>query len=129
MMTIRTTIGLLALALLTATAAPAKSEAVSKSFTIKIYSPLAIVLTPVAPSIPCNSPAGAVVAIVTTTGGDGNPVTLTLSGDTTDFGLQGTPPILAPANLVVAAGGTIPTDCSIDPGSIMDSVTVTATQN
>src|SRR5260370_32602924 len=61
-------------------------------------SQLAIVLTPLNTTIACSAAAGTVVSSISTKGGDGNTITLTMSGDTTDFALSG-------VNIVVAARG------------------------
>jgi hypothetical protein len=94
------------------------STSVSQSFTITIYPALVIVFTPAAPSIGCTTPAGTVVSTLSVTGGDGNPVSYSITGgDTTDFVLSGT-------SIVVASGGITSPDCGKS-----ESVTVTATQN
>jgi hypothetical protein len=83
-------------------------------------SPLTLFVSPPAPTIICTLPGGAVVAQITTAGGDGNPISLSLTGDTTDFVLSGIAP---PANVLVAPTNISPTVC----GDVVN-VTVTATQ-
>jgi hypothetical protein len=69
------------------------------------------------PAVPCEAVPGTVVASVRVSGGDGNPVTMTISGgDVGDFALSGT-------DLVVAGGGIAPARC----GSVR-TVTIQATQ-
>ena len=74
------------------------------TLSVVIQSPLAIVFTPAAPTISCSTAVGTVVTAISTTGGDGNAVTYTISGDTTDFALSG-------SNIVVASGGITSADC------------------
>jgi hypothetical protein len=83
-----------------------------------------IIFSPAYPQFLCSAlpPAGTVVSKITTIGGKNTAVTLTLSGDTTDFVLSAT---TVPANLVVAPGGISSSQC---PAGAVDSVTVTATQ-
>jgi len=94
----------------------AHAASVSGTLSITIQSPLAVVFTPSNPTIACAAMAGTVVSAVSTTGGDGNAVTLAISGDTTDFALSG-------SNVVVATGGITSPDCGK-----LENVTVTATQ-
>ncbi len=106
-----------AAALLSAAAgSSALAASTSNTVTITIQAPLEIVFTPSSPTIACAAAAGTVVSAVSTTGGDGNAVTLTMSGDTTDFALSG-------SNVVVASSGITGSDCGKT-----ESVTVTATQ-
>jgi hypothetical protein len=41
------------------------------------------------PSVACDAPPGTVVARLLLSGGDGNPISYTISGDTADFRLRG----------------------------------------
>jgi hypothetical protein len=86
--------------------------------------PFTIIFSPAYPVFSCASlpPAGTVVSKITTIGGHNTPVTLTLSGDTTDFVLSTT---TVPANLTVAPTGISSSHC---PAGAVDTVTVTATQ-
>lgn len=107
-----------ALVLLASTAAHAASTTTG-TLSVVIQAPLAIVFSPASPTIPCGTPAGTVVASMTVTGGDGNPVSYTLTGgDTADFAVSG-------ANIVVASAGIASGACTGKPTSL----TVTATQS
>jgi hypothetical protein len=94
----------------------AQAASVSATLSVTVQAPLAVVFTPATPTIACSTPAGTVVSALSVTGGDGNAVTWSLAGDTTDFALSG-------SNLVVSSGGIT----SADSGKT-DTVTVTATQ-
>ncbi len=85
---------------------------------------LALILTPDPAFVPCDSHPGATVSVASVTGGNANPVVLSLTaGDLTDFALSGSAP---PANIVIAPGG-LPIDyCNTLPHL---TATVTATQN
>jgi hypothetical protein len=78
--------------------------------------PLTMAFSPANPSVPCGLSPGATVTKVTTAGGDGNPVTLAVTGSS-DFVFQG-------LNLVVGPNGISQSDC----GQTV-SVTITATQS
>ena len=113
--------------LLAALLAAGAAEAASATVSIVVKPPLAIVFTPPSPvTINCppsgNFPAGTVVTAVTTTGGDGQPVTLSLSGDTADFALSATSP---PANIITGTSGVA--GCS-GTANVTDTVTITGTQ-
>lgn len=75
-----------------------------KIATLTVDSDLTIVFTPLNPIVACTAAAGTLVSAVSVTGGDGNAVTLAMSGDTTDFALSG-------SNIVVAAGGITSSAC------------------
>lgn len=83
-------------------------------------SPLSISASPSAPNIGCALAPGSTVATVSTLGGNGRPITLTMTGDTLDFMLSGIRP---PADVVVAPGGVVSADCGM-----VESVAVRATQ-
>jgi hypothetical protein len=71
---------------------------VSVPFQVKIVPvPLIVKFSPTTVKVPCDVPAGTVVATVSTEGGNGKPITPVLSG-TTDFVLSGW-------NVVVAHAG------------------------
>jgi hypothetical protein len=101
---------LIALALGNVAQAQSTSVAVSQttSATLSItiqFAPLVIAFSPASPTEACNTAAGTVVAAVSTTGGDGNAVTLSLTGgDTTDFALSG-------SNIVVGPNGIAAANC------------------
>jgi hypothetical protein len=97
-------------------AAPASAGTVTTSLQITIQAPFALVFTPPAPTLPCTAAAGTVVSALSTTGGDGNPVTYSLTGSS-DFVVSG-------ANIIVAPAGLASADC----GRVI-SVTVTANQS
>jgi hypothetical protein len=67
-------------------------------------------------TVPCNAPPGTVVARMLMSGGDGNPIGYTISGDTADFRIRG-------SVIVVGLAGLDPTHCNSTR-----SVTVKATQ-
>ncbi len=85
--------------------------AASLSAKVHVHHPLAIVFTPLDPTIDCGAPVGTFVTTISTTGGNGNPVAYTLSG-ATGYALSG-------ATIVVDVGMS----CGVD-----DIVTITATQ-
>ncbi len=84
---------------------PALAASTTSSVNITITSPaavpLAIAFTPAAPSKDCTtSPAGTLVATLSTTGGNGAAVTWSaLTGDTADFALSGNTIIVGPSGL------------------------------
>ena len=80
------------------------AASVSMPLKLTVYPALVVTFSPAAAKVPCDTPAGTVIATVMTKGGNGNPITPVLSG-TTNFALQG-------ANLVVAPAGTAAADCS-----------------
>jgi hypothetical protein len=95
----------------------------SSNLTITVTGVPIIGFSPNNPTLSCTLAAGTVVSSISVTGGDGGPITLALSGDTTNFALSGTVP---PANVIVGPNGTA---CPVAPAtSITDIVTVTATQ-
>jgi hypothetical protein len=79
-------------------------------------SPLTVTFSPASPTVLCAAAPGTTVSTIGTSGGDGNSITLSISGDTTDFDLSGT-------NIVVGPNGITTPDC----GQV-DIVTVTGTQ-
>jgi hypothetical protein len=80
--------------------------------------PLALMLNPSTASEACAVPAGTVVSTLSTTGGDGNAVTYSLTGgDTTDFAVSG-------SNIVVGSSGIAAADCGKT-----ETVAVSASQN
>jgi hypothetical protein len=103
-------------AVLAAISPPAFAGSATATLSITVQAPLAVVFTPSSPTEACSTAAGTVVSALSVTGGDGNTVTWSISGDTTDFALSG-------ANIVVGPNGITSADC----GKI-DTVTVTATQ-
>jgi len=86
----------------------AQAASVSATLSVIVQAPLAVVFTPATPTIACSTSAGTVVSALSVTGGDGNAVTWSLAGDTTDFALSG-------SNLVVASGGITSADCAGKP--------------
>lgn len=97
--------------------AGASAATISKSTTVTVQAaPLAMVFAPAAPTIACGTAPGTVVLAISTTGGDTNPITYSLSGDTADFALSGT-------NVVVGPNGVAAANCG--KGLV---ITITATQ-
>ena len=94
----------------------AHAGSASAVLSITVQAPLAVVLAPASTTESCSAAPGTVVSAASVTGGDGNAVTWSMSGDTTDFALSGT-------NIVVASAGITSADC----GKV-NNVTVTATQ-
>ncbi len=68
------------------------------------------------PQVACSAPAGTLVMAFQASGGDGNTITYSLTGDTTDFAISGT-------NVVVGSSGIAPANCGMP-----NAVAVTATQ-
>lgn len=97
------------------------TQTVTSTLTIVINAPLAISFSPANPTINCNAAAGTVVSAISQSGGDANPVTVSISGDTTDFALSAT---TLPANVIVGTNGIAAADCGKT-----NTVTITATQN
>ena len=98
---------------------PVAAASVSATLSITVQpasAPLTISFSPLNPTEACTVAAGTVVSTVSTSGGDGNPVTLSMTGDTTDFVLSG-------SNVVVGPNGITLADCGMT-----ETVTVTATQ-
>ena len=90
-----------------ALAADLLPPSVSVPFHIEIVPappPLTVAFTPAAVTVPCDAKAGAVIATFTTTGGNGKPITPVLSG-TTNFALQGSRVVVAPAGIASSACG------------------------
>lgn len=78
---------------------------------------LAMVINPSTVNEACEVAAGTVVSALSTVGGNGNPVTFALAGDTTDFALSG-------SNVVVGPNGIAAANCNAT-----QTMTVTASQN
>ena len=81
---------------------------------------LILLLNPSSTTEECFIPGGTVVSTVDASGGDGNAITLSMTGNTTDFSLDATTP---PANVVVVSGGILLADCNQ-----LYNNTITATQ-
>ena len=111
--------------LLAAVPTLAHAGSVSAPLTVTINPAFAVAATPPAPVIECNNPAGTVVAAITVSGGNGKPVTLAMTGDTTDFALSGN-------SIVIGSSGLKSPDlaCSAIPagGGVTKVVTITASQ-
>ena len=90
------------------------------SLTITIQGPLALSFTPSAPNLACGAAAGSVVAAINVSGGDGKPVSVSMTGDTTDFALSAT---ALPANVIVGPNGIAATSCGAN-----QAVMISATQ-
>ena len=101
-------------------------ELIPFQLVIKVNPALALAFNPSAPSIDCNIPGGTLVAQIIPSGGDGNPITLGITGDTTDFALSAT---TAPANVIVASGGiTSATGKCPLAAAVTETVTINASQ-
>jgi hypothetical protein len=83
----------------------AVAAGVSTPLKLTVYPALVVTFSPATAKVPCDTPAGTVIATVMTKGGNGNPITPVLSG-TTNFVLQGA------NHLVVAPAGIATADCS-----------------
>src|SRR5271166_6217004 len=81
---------------------------------------LILLLNPSSTIEECFIPGGTVVSTVDASGGDGNAITLSMTGNTTDFALSSTTP---PANVVVVPAGILLADCNQ-----LYNNTITATQ-
>ena len=103
------------LAALVVTASPAFAGSTTATLSITVKPPLAIVFSPSSPTEPCGAAPGTVVSALSVTGGDGNPVTWSVSGGT-DFAVSG-------SNVVVSPSGIAQADC----GKV-NTVGVTAAQ-
>ena len=87
----------------------AQAASVSGTLSITVSpAPLAISVSPSSATEACSVAAGTVVSAINVTGGDGNAITLSMTGDTTDFVLSATTP---PANVVVGPSGVAMADC------------------
>ena len=73
------------------------------------------------PFVPCSAAPGSKVAVVSSSGGDGNAITLSMAGDVPDFALNAAHP---PASLLVGPNGIAAANC----GKTFVE-TITATQN
>ena len=90
-----------------ALAADLLPPSVSVPFQIEIVRappPLTVAFTPAPVTVPCDAKAGAVIATVTTAGGNSKQITPVLSGST-NFALQGSLVVVAPAGIAAAACG------------------------
>jgi hypothetical protein len=82
-------------------AAAALAGSVSTPFKVTIVRPIDVTFSPATARVPCDTKPGTVIAAVKTTGGNGNPITLVLSGST-NFVLQGMNVVVAPAGIAAA---------------------------
>jgi hypothetical protein len=101
---------------LAAASTSARAASATATLSITVLPPLSVAFSPASPSIGCGAAPGTVVAAVATAGGDGNGVSLAISGDTGDFTLSG-------SNVVVGPNGVAPANCGKT-----NAVTVSATQ-
>lgn len=125
---IRLVLAALLFGLASIAASSAQSASASGTLNVSVRGKLAVVLNPTSTTITCDIAPGTVLSAVTTTGGNQKPITLTLTGDTTDFALSATTP---PANIVVAPGGLTSNGSScatISAAGVTDIATVTAAQ-
>lgn len=99
---------IVSLALFLSIFAPAAfAQSIAVSIQIK-HPPLKISVTPNPSNNPlnCSAPTGTVVDSISTTGGDGSPVTFTLTGDTVDFAISAATVIVGPKGITPANCGT-----------------------
>jgi hypothetical protein len=83
-------------------------------------SPLTVSFDPSSPSIACEAAPGALVSTITAAGGNGGPITWSMTGDTGNFKLNATPSVVS---VIVGPNGVAPSACGTSR-----SVDVTATQ-
>ena len=81
---------------------------------------LMVSLNPSSVTEDCYAAGSSAVSAVSVSGGNGNPITLSMTGNTTDFALSAT---TLPANVIVVSGGILFADC----GQLYTN-TITATQ-
>ena len=83
------------------TMAPAQpASAAGSTVTVTIMPQLSVAFSPALPAIACNAAPGTVVAGMSAVGGDGNPVTIAVTGgDTTDFTLSGSNIVVGPSGI------------------------------
>jgi hypothetical protein len=89
---------------------------------------LAVAVNPASATVPCNAVPGLTISNVSVTGGNGAPVTLSLTAGGTDFALDSFAP---PANVVIGSSGITTSGfacASLPGGGANETVTVTATQ-
>jgi hypothetical protein len=89
---------------------------------------LAVTVNPTSVTEPCNAAAGLTISNVAVSGGNGQPVTLSLTAGGTDFALDSFSP---PAHVTIGASGITTSGfaCgSLPGGGANETVTVTATQ-
>ncbi len=110
--------GLAGLALAALLAGTARAgDKISAPLQLKIYPHLTVAVTPTRAVIHCDAAPGTVVAAISHAGGNGQPVSYTLSaGDTADFAIAGGKVVVGPNGLAAGQCGRAP------------SVTVTASQ-
>lgn len=81
------------------------ANTVSQTLSIVVQGNFVLVVNPSSASLACAAAPGTIVASMTTSGGDGNAITFTLTGNnTTDFVISG-------KNVVVAPAGIVPANC------------------
>ena len=81
------------------------ASTVSQTLSIVVQGSFVLVVNPSSVTLACAAAPGTVVASMTTSGGDGNAITFTLTGNnTTDFVISG-------KNVVVAPAGIAPANC------------------
>jgi hypothetical protein len=98
-----------ACAVLAAVSPPALAGSATATLSITVQAPLAVVFTPSSPTVACSTAAGTVVSALSVTGGDGNPVAWSISGDTTDFALNSSNVVVGPNNITSADCGKVNT--------------------
>ncbi len=87
---------------------------------VGVSNSLKLVSSPSSVTIKCDAGAGTILSQISTTGGNGNPVQLSIAGDTTDFGLSG--------NILVVVQSGITLHGCLTALPITMTLTLTATQ-
>ncbi len=100
-------IAILVCAALIPMASPALAGSATATLSITVQAPLAIVVTPPSATEACGTAPGTVVTALSITGGNGNPVTWSISGDTTDFALSGSTVVVGPSGIALTDCGKV----------------------
>ena len=86
----------------------AQAASVSGTLSITVSPPaLALIINPSSATEACTAAAGSAVSQASVTGGDGNAVAFSMTGDTTDFVISSTT-----GAVTVAPGGIVSADCN-----------------
>lgn len=101
--------------------AAAQAASVSGSLSITVSPPaIGLVINPSAATVACSAVVGSVVSTASITGGDGNPATFSMTGNTTDFSIN-------PSTGVVTVGSGSSAIATADCGKTFSN-TISATQ-
>ena len=86
-------------------ASQARAGKVGTPLEVKVYAHLTLAFVPPAVTVSCDAKPGTVIATLVPTGGNGKPITYTITrGDSKDFAISG-------ANVVVATAGITAANC------------------